>query len=57
MMPEEHNLPFGNFLGSLQDKFNYIVKISKQISIADNTYLLLYLSFLGLISSALNQAK
>ena len=56
-MPEEHNLPFCDFLGPLQDKFYYIVKISKQISITDNTYLLLYLSFLGFISSALNQAK
>lgn len=56
-MPEEHNLPFCNFLGSFQDKFNYIIKISTHVSITDITYLLLYLSFLGFISSALNQAK
>ena len=57
MMPKEHNLSFGDCLAPLNDQFYYIVKISELVSIDDVTYLLLYLSFLGLMSSALNQAK
>ena len=57
MMPEEHHLSFCDCLGSGQHQFYYIIKMSTKLVISDHTYLLLYLSFLGLMSAFLNQAK
>lgn len=56
-MPEEDHFSFGNFLGPVYNKFDDIVKMSKQLCIAKFTYLLLYLSFFGFISTFLNHAK
>ena len=57
MVPEEHNLAFGNLLGPLQHQLYYIVKMPTKLNVEIFTNLLLYGSFLGLMSSLLNQAK
>ena len=57
VVPEEHHLSFGDCLAPLNDQFYYIIKVPKHVSIKEGTYLLLCLSFLGLMSSFLNQAK
>ena len=56
-MPEEHDLPFRDLLGPGKDQLDYIVKMSTGSDDKENTYLLLYETFLGLISSILNHAK
>ena len=33
MVPEEHDLAFGDLLGSDKHQFNYIIKMSTQLSI------------------------
>ena len=57
MVPEQHHLSLRDQLGSRHHQLDYIIKMSTQLSIIDGTYLLLYGSFLGLISAFLNHAK
>ena len=57
MVPEEHDLAFSDRLGSGEHQLDYIVKTPTESMSSMSTYLLLYGSFLGLMSSALNHAK
>ena len=57
VVPEEDDLTSRDLLGPLDDQLGYIVKVSTELGISDGTYLLLYGSLRGLISSFLNQAK
>ena len=57
MVPEEHDLAFSDRLGSGEHQLDYIVKTPTELMSSISTYLLLYGSFLGLMSSALNHAK
>ena len=57
MMPEEGDLALSDLLASVYHKLNYIVKMPEMLDVEIVTYLFDYGSFLGLISSCLNQAK
>ena len=57
VVPEEHHLSLRDFLGSRHHELNYIIKVPTLLVNTKVTYLLLYLSFLGLMSSFLNHAK
>ena len=57
MMPEEGDLALSYLLASVYHKLNYIVKMPEMLDVEIVTYLFDYGSFLGLISSCLNQAK
>ena len=57
MVPEEHHFPFRDGLGPSQDQLYYIGEMPKMLMIVESTYLLLQGSFLGFMSSCLNQAK
>ena len=57
MMPKQGDLALSYLLASVYHKFNYIVKMPEMLDVEIITYLLDYASFLGLISSCLNQAK
>ena len=57
VMPEEHNLSLCDLLGSGNHELHYIIKVPTLLVNMKVTYLLLYLSFLGLMSSFLNHAK
>ena len=57
VVPEEQDLAFGHLLGTVHHQFHYIVEMSTQLVMKGCTYLLLCGSFLGLMSSLLNQAK
>ena len=57
VVPEQDDFAFRDLLGAGEDEFDYIVEMSTQLEWITVTYLLLYATFLGLISSCLNQAK
>ena len=57
VVPEEHDFTLSDLLAPSHHKFNYIVKMPEMLDVEIITYLLDYASFLGLISSCLNQAK
>ena len=57
VVPEQDDFAFRDLLGAGEDEFDYIVEMSTESEWIDVTYLLLYATFLGLISSYLNHAK
>ena len=57
VVPEEHHLALRHRLGPVDHQLDYIVEMSTELTLGESTYLLLYGSFRGLMSSRLNQAK
>ena len=57
MVPEEHDLALRELLGPGEHQLDYIVEMPTGSEEMKGTYRLLYGTFLGLMSSALNHAK
>ena len=57
VMPEEYDFTLGDRLGPLHDQLRYIIEMSTELVMINDTYLLLYGSLSGLRCDFLNQAK
>ena len=57
VVPEEHDLALRDPLAAVHHELHYVVKMPERSEAEIVTYLLLCGSFLGLMSSCLNQAK